>query len=86
MAWAIGLVFLIPRRVAHDPAGNLPSLPAIFPEQLPPIVRNGEGGHELIMARWGMEAVAAIAQSVGFSVPTITEMPANNLSVVFYRI
>ncbi len=83
MAWAIGLVFLIPRRVAYDPAGNLP---AIFPEQLPPIVRNAEGGHELIMARWGMEAVAAIAQSVGFSVPTITEMPANNLSVVFYRI
>jgi hypothetical protein len=38
-------------RVAHDPAGNLPSLPAIFPEKLAPIVRNGEGGHELIMAR-----------------------------------
>jgi len=38
---------------------------------------------------WGLrklEAVAAIAQSVGFSAPTITEMPANNLSVVFHRI
>jgi predicted RNA-binding protein with PUA-like domain len=38
---------------------------------------------------WGLrdlEAVAAIAQSVGFSVPTIAEMPANNLSVVFHRI
>ena len=38
---------------------------------------------------WGLrdlEAVAAIAQSVGFSAPTITEMPANNLSVVFRRI
>ncbi len=37
---------------------------------------------------WGLrdlEAVTAIAQSVGFSVPTITEMPANNLSVVFHR-
>jgi hypothetical protein len=35
---------------------------------------------------WGLrdlEAVAAIAQSVGFSAPTVTEMPANNLSVVF---
>ena len=35
---------------------------------------------------WGLrdvEAVAAIAQSVGFSAPLITEMPANNLSVVF---
>ena len=38
---------------------------------------------------WGLrdlEAVAAIAQSVGFSGPTMTEMPANNLSVVFHRI
>jgi hypothetical protein len=37
---------------------------------------------------WGLrdlEAVAAIAQSVGFSVPAVTEMPANNLSVVFHR-
>jgi hypothetical protein len=37
---------------------------------------------------WGLrhlEAVAAIAQSAGFSVPTLTEMPANNLSVVFRR-
>jgi uncharacterized protein DUF938 len=38
---------------------------------------------------WGLrdlEAVAAVTQSVGFSVPTIIEMPANNLSVVFRRI
>jgi hypothetical protein len=38
---------------------------------------------------WGLrdlEAVAAAAQSVGFSVPTVTEMPANNLSVVFRRL
>jgi hypothetical protein len=37
---------------------------------------------------WGLrdiEAVAAVAQSVGFSSPVITEMPANNLSVVFRR-
>src|SRR5271170_5329753 len=37
---------------------------------------------------WGLrdlDAVATIAQSVGFSVPTVTEMPANNLSVVFRR-
>ena len=37
---------------------------------------------------WGLrdlETVTAIAQSVGFSVPTVTEMPANNLSVVFRR-
>ena len=37
---------------------------------------------------WGLrdlESVAAIAQSVGFSAPIITEMPANNLSVSFRR-
>jgi SAM-dependent methyltransferase len=37
---------------------------------------------------WGLrdiEAVVAVAQSVGFSTPNITEMPANNLSVVFRR-
>jgi hypothetical protein len=38
---------------------------------------------------WGLrdlEAVSAIAGSVGFSAPVITEMPANNLSVVFRRL
>ena len=37
---------------------------------------------------WGLrdlEAVAATAQILGFSGPVITEMPANNLSVVFRR-
>src|ERR1700722_14949672 len=37
---------------------------------------------------WGLrdlEAVAAMAQFAGFSAPAITEMPANNLSVVFRR-
>jgi hypothetical protein len=32
-----------------------------------------------------LEAVAAMAQSDGFSAPVITDMPANNLSVVFRR-
>ena len=41
--------------VRHDRAGNLPPLPAIFPDQLAPIVRLGPGGErELVMARWGM--------------------------------
>lgn len=37
---------------------------------------------------WGLrdlEAVAAFAQSVGFSIPIVTEMPANNVSVLFRR-
>jgi putative SOS response-associated peptidase YedK len=32
----------------HDRTGNLPLFPAIFPDQLAPIVR--------VMARWGMPA------------------------------
>jgi Protein of unknown function (DUF938) len=38
---------------------------------------------------WGLrdlEAVAATAQTLGFSAPAITEMPANNLSVAFRRV
>jgi hypothetical protein len=42
--------------------------------------RNPNGGLR------SLEAFAAIAQSVGFSAPVITEMPANNLSVVFRRL
>jgi putative SOS response-associated peptidase YedK len=41
--------------VRHDRAGNLPPLPAIFPDQTAPIVRAGaDGGRELVTARWGM--------------------------------
>ena len=41
--------------VKHDRAGNLPPLPAVFPDQMAPIIRNGaDGGRELVMARWGM--------------------------------
>lgn len=38
---------------------------------------------------WGLrdlETVADLARAVGFSAPVITEMPANNLSVVFRRL
>jgi putative SOS response-associated peptidase YedK len=41
--------------VKNDRAGNLPSLPGIFPDQSAPIVRVGrDGERELVMARWGM--------------------------------
>jgi hypothetical protein len=37
--------------VRHDHAGNLPPLPAVFPDQMPPIVRAGaDGKRELVMA------------------------------------
>ncbi len=38
----------------HDRAGNMPPLPGVFPDYMAPIVRNAEGGRELVMARWGM--------------------------------
>ena len=41
--------------VKHDHAGNLPPLPAVFPDQLAPIVRIvADGERDLVMARWGM--------------------------------
>jgi hypothetical protein len=39
-------------------------------------------------AEWGLrdlDTVAELARSAGFSAPAVTEMPANNLSVVFRR-
>jgi putative SOS response-associated peptidase YedK len=42
-------------RASHDRLGNLPLLPAIFPDQMAPIVRvRADGERELVMARWGM--------------------------------
>ena len=42
-------------RASRDRVGNLPLLPAIFPDQMAPIVRVGaDGERELVMARWGM--------------------------------
>jgi putative SOS response-associated peptidase YedK len=34
--------------------GNLPSMAGIFPDYPAPVVRNGGGGREIAMARWGM--------------------------------
>ena len=41
-------------KVDRDSAGNLPSMPGIFPDYPAPIVRNADGRRELAMARWGM--------------------------------
>jgi putative SOS response-associated peptidase YedK len=41
-------------KVDRDSAGNLPSMPGIFPDYPAPIVRNAGGGRELTLARWGM--------------------------------
>jgi putative SOS response-associated peptidase YedK len=41
-------------RAMLDRAGNLPSMPAIFPDRPAPIVRSVAGDRELALARWGM--------------------------------
>jgi putative SOS response-associated peptidase YedK len=42
-------------RASRDRVGNLPLLPAIFPDQMASVVRVGaDGERELVMARWGM--------------------------------
>jgi putative SOS response-associated peptidase YedK len=41
-------------QLTRDTTGNLPPLPAIFPDQLAPVVRNArDGERELTMMRWG---------------------------------
>jgi putative SOS response-associated peptidase YedK len=39
--------------VTRDSAGNVPPLPAIFPDQMAPVIRNHDGERELIQMRWG---------------------------------
>jgi putative SOS response-associated peptidase YedK len=39
--------------VERDETGNLPPLPAIFPDQMAPVVRLAEGERALAMMRWG---------------------------------
>jgi putative SOS response-associated peptidase YedK len=41
-------------KAIRDKAGNMPTLPGIFPDYPAPIVRDQEGVRELAMARWGM--------------------------------
>ncbi|RJF70877.1 SOS response-associated peptidase [Rhodopseudomonas palustris] len=41
-------------RVMRDSTGNLPPLPAVFPDGLAPVVRGPDDDRELTMMRWGM--------------------------------
>ncbi len=40
-------------RAMQDRLGNLPPLPAIFPDNMAPIVRGNGPNREMVMARWG---------------------------------
>jgi putative SOS response-associated peptidase YedK len=41
-------------KVGRDTSGNLPPMPAIFPDQMAPVVRVCKSERELTMMRWGM--------------------------------
>jgi len=41
-----------------DHTGNLPPMPAVWPDYEAPIVRNSAQGRELVLARWGMPSPA----------------------------
>jgi hypothetical protein len=41
-------------KVGRDTFGNLLPIPAIFPDQVAPVVRLNDGDRELTMMRWGM--------------------------------
>jgi putative SOS response-associated peptidase YedK len=44
----------------RDSTGNLQPLPAVFPDQMAPVVRTTpDGAHELVMMRWGFPSPTA---------------------------
>lgn len=45
-------------KAMKDKTGNLPYLPGIFPDYLAPVVRIGDEGREIVMARWGLPSPA----------------------------
>ncbi len=57
-------------RASRDRAGNLPLLPAIFPDQLAPIVRVGaDGERELVDGALGHAGAAAIRRRANHQYP-----------------
>ena len=52
-------------RAMRDTTGNLPPMPAVFPDYAAPIVRNGaDGTRELVKACWGMPSPAIALKGV----------------------
>ncbi len=64
------------RTPLHDRSGNMPPLPGIFPDYSAPIVRSGEEGRELVMARWGMAMAKNGDEAVADAVQTDNGSPA----------
>jgi putative SOS response-associated peptidase YedK len=48
--------------ITRDETGNLPALPAIFPDQRAPVVRQGAAGRDLTLMRWGIPGPKAFGE------------------------
>ncbi|MDP4022052.1 SOS response-associated peptidase family protein [Methylobacterium sp. NEAU 140] len=46
----------------RDEAGNMPELPAIFPDQMAPVVTGGAAGRALTLMRWGVPGPKAFGE------------------------
>jgi putative SOS response-associated peptidase YedK len=52
-------------RVTRDLTGNLPGLPAVYPDTMAPVVRTArDGERELTLMRWGFPPSASKAAGV----------------------
>jgi putative SOS response-associated peptidase YedK len=45
---------IAPFRMINRFVGNLPPMPGVFPDYPAPVIRESEGGREMVMMRWGM--------------------------------
>jgi putative SOS response-associated peptidase YedK len=62
-------------RALHDRTGNLPPLPAIFPDMMAPIVRKApDGERELVMLRWGLPSPPAFVRGIDRGVTNIRNL------------
>lgn len=49
----------------HDRTGNLPPMPAIFPDMMAPVVRRSpDGERELVMLRWGLPTPPSVLKGI----------------------
>jgi putative SOS response-associated peptidase YedK len=59
-------------RVMHDRVGNLPPMPAIFPDMLAPVIRKAEDGErELVMLRWGLPTPSQFRKGIDRGVSNV---------------
>jgi putative SOS response-associated peptidase YedK len=55
-----------------DRTGNLPPMPAIFPDMMAPVVRKApDGEREFVMLRWGMPSPPALVKGIDRGITNI---------------